>query len=489
MKHTGFFKTFLEDVVNLNSVRLTLLDDSVEAIKSFIRASDWEPRVRGFLPQGSWAHKTIIRPLDGSAFDADILVRVDAVEGWEAKDYVNALRAEFRTSSIYKDKASSSSHCVTITYAGQRKIDIAPLVIDRQGYASQEVCNRNANAFQDSEPKAYTDWIQQRNGYSGGNTFRKVTRLLKYLRDTKRTFKCPSVLLTTLLGDRITYLDQGTENFDDTPTALQTVMGRLDDYLQRNPTRPLVGNPSMMSEDLGALLSQDEYSNFRNFVNKYRGWIDDAVGEDDTTASIEAWQKIFGDKFGTNTVAKAVAGISGGITDLTEATSIVTRLMSSVAEHPDSLVEYVRDFGVRVLPSFFSKPKHMQTPPWPQAVGTPEEVFVSAKRHSAKDVHDGRSIASGDALNARGGLWFEARLWAGAPIDTTTHRIQWRITNTGRVAMAIRAGRGDFYSSDNGTRRWESLKYRGVHLAEVFVLRRRDDAIVATSKPFYVVVE
>ena len=75
MKHTGLFKTFLSDVVDLNADRLSKLDASVEAIKNFIRASDWDPKVKGFANQGSWAQKTIIRPIAGSPFDADILVR------------------------------------------------------------------------------------------------------------------------------------------------------------------------------------------------------------------------------------------------------------------------------------------------------------------------------------------------------------------------------------------------------------------------------
>lgn len=480
MKHTGLFKTFLDDVVNLNTKRLALLDGSVDAIKGFIRSSDWEPAVKGFLPQGSWAHRTIIKPIDNAPFDADLIVRVAPVDGWEAKDYINKLRAVFRASSTYKDKVSSFSHCVTITYAGDRKIDIAPLVIDRQGGTSEEVCNKSTNDFEDSAPKGYTDWFNERNGYSGKNSFRKVTRLVKYLRDIKRTFTCPSVLLTTLLGYRITYLDKNSAAFADTPTALQTVMARLDDLLQANESKPEVPNPSMDSENFADLWTDDQYANFRNFVHKYRGWIDEAIDETDFNESIKAWQRIFGDEFGKGVTTKLA-------TSLTEATVSVRSLLNSAAAHSERLVEMVRDFGTSILPASFNRPPHLQDPTWSRATDASIGIYVTARFRPHKNASEERVVKPGEVLPAYGGLWFEARLWAGAPIPDG-YRVQWRITNTGVAAITLRQGRGGFYAPTTDHRRWEELRYRGVHIAEAFLIRWSDDKIVGQSDPFHVVI-
>ncbi len=98
MKHTALFKIFMDGVVDLNTTRLGQLESSVEAIKTFIRDSNWEPRVRSFLAQGSWAQRTIIKPIAGSPFDADILVRVSHVDGWEPRDYLNNRRQVFSES-------------------------------------------------------------------------------------------------------------------------------------------------------------------------------------------------------------------------------------------------------------------------------------------------------------------------------------------------------------------------------------------------------
>jgi hypothetical protein len=88
VKLVSLFDDFLKSTVNLNQTRIDLLENSIVALKTFVRGSDWEPRRRGFEEQGSWAHGTIIRPVDGGEFDADLLVMVDPVEGWTAADYV-----------------------------------------------------------------------------------------------------------------------------------------------------------------------------------------------------------------------------------------------------------------------------------------------------------------------------------------------------------------------------------------------------------------
>ena len=69
MKHVDLFNDFLKDVVNLNDTRVSELEKSTEAIKDAVRASDWKPRIKGWMAQGSWAHKTIIKPVDQGEFN------------------------------------------------------------------------------------------------------------------------------------------------------------------------------------------------------------------------------------------------------------------------------------------------------------------------------------------------------------------------------------------------------------------------------------
>lgn len=69
------------------------------------------------------------------------------------------------------------------------------------------------------------------------------------------------------------------------------------------------------------------------------------------------------------------------------------------------------------------------------------------------------------------------------------YKVQWRVTNTDKVASLAGALRGEFYPSDTGTSRSEGLEYRGVHFVEAFLIRNRDSRLVGQSDPFYVVIE
>ena len=165
MKHVNIFNDFLKNKVNLNDTRVTDLENSIDAIKNAVRGSDWTPHISGWMAHGSWAHKTIIRPVDKGEFDADLIVFVEHVEGWSAATYIEELYKALRANGTYKDKVSRSSHCVTISYANDKKIDIAPCVTNRTFLNQLEVCNRTQDQFQRTEPKQYTEWLVGKNGY------------------------------------------------------------------------------------------------------------------------------------------------------------------------------------------------------------------------------------------------------------------------------------------------------------------------------------
>lgn len=86
-------------------------------------------------------------------------------------------------------------------------------------------------------------------------------------------------------------------------------------------------------------------------------------------------------------------------------------------------------------------------------------------------------------------LLFTAVTSAGLPFSANEFRVEWRITNTDLAAYNAKSLRGDFYPSDSAGTRWEQLQYRGVHLAEAFVIRKRDEALLGKTEPFRVVID
>lgn len=482
MKHVDLFNEFLLDTVNLNATRVKDLEKSISAIKDAVRSSDWEPHLNGWMAHGSWAHKTIIRPIDAGEFDADLIVFVEHVQGWTAATYIDELYGAFRANPIYKEKANRSSHCVTISYANDKKIDVAPCLTNRTN--ALEVCNRTTNQFEQTEPRQYTDWLVTQNDYSGSNSFRKVTRLVKYLRDIKESFTCSSVLFTTLLGHCISSVDKDSAEFADTPTALRTVFGRLDELLQSYPQKPRVPNPFLTTEDFAtAWKTEEQYSNFRDKIHTYRGWIDDAFNEQNRSESIAKWRRVFGEDF-----AKSVSIEEGKSVSKAIVASVRTTISEAVHFTGD-LVDAIKRFGARVLPATFDKKPYMEAPKWPRS-GTNMSLSIRADLHRSKyGTQRVGPVSSLEPLQPGYYLHFRAVTNTGMTFDPSLYRVMWRVTNTDEAAAQAGQLRGGFEKPETDNSRWESLQYRGVHLVEAFVVSRRTNSIVGQSPAFRVMIE
>ncbi|MGV4877956.1 nucleotide-binding domain-containing protein [Acetobacter indonesiensis] len=131
---------------------------------------------------------------------------------------------------------------------------------------------------------------------------------------------------------------------------------------------------------------------------------------------------------------------------------------------------------------------HLQSPTWQNAEHVSRNVQVFAEYCSSQYSITRHRISSGEALPPRGGLWFDVRVNKFQTVPNDCY-VRWRITNTGAVAMALNKGRGGFEKPIDAYRRWESLEYRGVHMAEAFIIRKADNRLVGFSDPFYVVIQ
>lgn len=477
MKLHEHFRVFLVDHVNLNATRLSRLEDSIVAVENAVRALAWGPKIVSFAHQGSWAHETIIKPQAGQPFDADLLVFVEAKEGWAPKDYVNELATKLGRLPAYEEKVRRFSHCATIEYAGERKIDVAPCVVNRLYTGQYEVCNRIADRFEASAPTAYTEWVKAKNGVAGGNDLKKVTRLLKYMRDIKGNFTCPSFLLTTLMGLQVYESDRGSAQFEDLTTTLKTLVGRLDDWLQARPTVPTVPNPKLPQENQAGGWEQAQYANFRDKVNLYRGWIDDAYAEQDRDESIGKWQRVFGENFAAGEAKQAAERVSE--------TSAGGALVLGGAFQ--DLVEKVKALGAKAVPAKLRQLPHVRRPTWRRA-SDHYSIRVSAVLRTGQYGSNIRAVQSAELLQPDYWVRFTATGTTGIPF-TDDYTVQWRVANTDKVASRAGALRGEYYASDEGSSRSERLQYRGVHFVEAFLIRKRDNRLVGQSEPFYVVIE
>ncbi len=480
-KLAAAFEKFLTEEVNLNKSRIYTLTERVENIQTFLNNSGWKAPIVRYSSQGSWAHKTIIKPPGERGFDADLVVFVKPVNGWTAKDYVLSLRDVFAGSGIYKDKASLHTRCVALEYSGDFSIDVVPCVVNRPGSATTyEVCNRTDDAFEATDSEAYTRWLEDRNSWVGSHKLQEVIRLLKYLRDIKVTFSCKSILMTTLIGERININDVLTQNsnFGDVPTALRTLVGRLDDYLQARPKLHDVCNPVLPSENFVRHWDADRYSNFRDMINKYRGWIDEAYEESDEAESTMKWQRIFGDEFNK--------GATTAVAKFDE--SALVPIPANALTFQDA-VQSVRNAGRAILANVRAVVPWMKSPPWRMA--SQAQVVVRATSHKDRTGKNPiQPVQTGQMLAPGLEVLFEAITPNGIPYSSAKDfNVQWQVVNTDRAAFRDNDLRGGFYRSDKRGVRWESTKYRGIHWIEAFVVRKRDRVCIGRSGRFFVVIE
>lgn len=293
MKHKQFCDNFLKEEVNLNPSRLDRLNSSVKAVSEYLsqNLSSYVKVER----QGSYALKTIIRPAkDGQEYDADLLLYMKYDGDQKPKDYIDDLYRCLADNKIYSEKARRNTRCVTLDYAGDFHLDIVPCIKGRDG--EQYICNKETNEFEPTDGTGYRDWFNDRTRITHGN-LKRVTRLLKYMRDHKGNFTAKSILLTTLIGKAVINEDD-SENFKSIPDALKTVMNRINDFLQEKPEIPNIVNPVMRDEDFTRHWDQKKYAHFRSLFNTYTHKVNEACDSKDHDDSIEKWRSLFGDGFG-----------------------------------------------------------------------------------------------------------------------------------------------------------------------------------------------
>lgn len=452
MKFERQFHEFLANKVNLNATRLTQLEDRVGTITRAVTNSDeFKPQVITTHKQGSWAHRTIIRPQRGREFDADFLLEIEEQEGWEPKEYISKVRSVLNGNASYTGKVSSKTRCVRVNYAGDCHVDVVPYVIRSNG---GQIINRAENDFEPSNPTGFSEWYRERNDLTGGHLKRAI-RLVKYLRDIKSTFSVKSVILTTLLGNRVSVLRALGKEYSDLPTALSTLMGDLADYLDQHPTTP----PSVLdpSDSAGQRVFDHRWdpATYPNFVKQVRYYADkiaEALAEDDRATSMGLWRDVFGDAFGEGLKREAAA--------------LATVAKAATFRAP-------REQFIDELPFRFPVVDPLPATAHIRASIVPKDGFRKQDELAAR----GHQVERGRELV------FKVGHDATATRPTTVY---WKVRN--RDGEAWRAGdlRGEI-RKDNGSRQLrEQTKYRGSHYVEAYVVQ--DGRCIAVARCPVVIV-
>ncbi|WP_319446901.1 MULTISPECIES: SMODS domain-containing nucleotidyltransferase [unclassified Mycobacterium] len=453
------FHAFLDSTVNLKQYRLEQLDARVTAItNAFIKDAEMGERYKEHLPQGSWAHRTIINPVsDYDQFDADILLHLEQNPDWndDPKRYLQQVRSVFKRSSTYKDKLVRKNRCVRISYANDCHVDVVPAITLDDG--RQVIVCYGDNVFEDTNPVGFADWMRERDDITGGQ-LRRVIRLLKWLRDFKNTFSCPSVILTVMLGGRVHFWN--TEStYSDVPSALVHLLEALDVWLATYPGSPPLDDPSCPGVSFSHRWDDPVIiANFKLKIADYARWAREAYdlqGVDDAGA-LQAWQRLFGSEFAADEVKEARSQIVAAkvIQDLSRRT---TTLRGTEIAMGEQFIENRYTIG----PLRYS--------------ATIEAKVRGSLRQSLLRLR--RVVGRGQRLR------FHLRTDTPEPYE-----VMWKVRNRGPDAARIPGGlRGQITQGGNVSRNVqdESTSYRGTHYVEAYVVQ---DGIVVASDHHEVVI-
>ena len=285
----------LRNEVNLNQSRLDRLETAVGGVTDYLK--DNLTGYQTMERQGSYASRTLIKPVDDNGeYDADIQIVMNPNPKWDPKDYVLEINRTLARNKTYADKLRLKTRCVTIDYAGDFHLDVVPRVTND---GKHFVCNRIDNKFEETDGNGYREWFNEKNRITSGN-LKRVVRLLKYLRDHKNSFTAKSILLTTLAGGAIKASDEGTVAVSTVADTLETVLSRMNDYLQQHPDMPTIENPVLSTEDFNRHWDQRKYANFKNRVRSYAQTAKQAQAEPSAEKAIKLWQELLGDRFGVS---------------------------------------------------------------------------------------------------------------------------------------------------------------------------------------------
>jgi Second Messenger Oligonucleotide or Dinucleotide Synthetase domain len=183
MKLHSYFKNFLDDTVNLDDARIEKLNKRVDAMSSFLRGHEaFGEFFIDVIAQGSYAQRTIIKPVGTREYDVDVLLSMKEHPDRTPAQYTQELYKAFEASGRYKGMAHRRTRCVYIGYADPFHVDVVPYV-----EARKDITNNKTDDWEHTDPEGFTAWLETKTRATGGR-LPAILRMLKYLRDTKTTF-------------------------------------------------------------------------------------------------------------------------------------------------------------------------------------------------------------------------------------------------------------------------------------------------------------
>lgn len=305
------FKKFYDDI-QLSPSEMTRLKGARDALRAKARKYFCEklnkPQPK-FYQQGSFALRTIIKPIDGEVDIDDGLylqdLPVNRVD-WPKTEYVrkNVIDAvDNHTEKGVEDKPS----CIRVIYANDYHVDIPVYgICNGRIYLAR----KGSDQWVESDPKKVVDWFRGKLN-EHGEQFRRVISYMKAWKDFKG-LDFPSIIITFLVGISFVKYDRDDSCLLD---SVSSIIFHLENYSQIN-------NPA--DEGSGENLLQrwtlEEKQKLIGHLKEMRKMLTEAIGSLSVDEAAKLLLSLFGDRFPMR--------ISGSTESRTDRTKTITEAPS-----------------------------------------------------------------------------------------------------------------------------------------------------------------
>ncbi len=285
--------SFLSKII-LGKSKEDQLRTSRDALRTKIRNFLKEKKVKDirFYRQGSYAHHTIINPLDGD-YDIDDGVYMDLTE----------IQNEPSTQTIHNwIKEAAKGHtqqdpqdkeaCIRAKFKQGYHVDLPAYKVERDDDNDDETyyLAKKQAGWEESNPRAMTDWFQEQTKANS----EQLHRLVKYFKAWKdfRTLKTKTKLPSGLTLTILTCQEFQSDIRDDISfyETAKKILSRLEDD-------DAIWKPYEPTENMRDYLSDTQFDHFLDELERLIDKGGKAIDEEDAEKAAKQWQKVLGDRF------------------------------------------------------------------------------------------------------------------------------------------------------------------------------------------------
>ncbi|MCK8604375.1 CBASS cGAMP synthase [Desulfoferrobacter suflitae] len=279
--------------ISLSSQKEDQLRTSRDALREKIRAYLKEKGIKDtrFYRQGSYAHRTMISPLNCD-YDIDDGVYMDLSDFKEEPStrtihtwILEAVENHTQTPPVDKEP------CVRAIFKAGYQVDLPAYKIEERGDENENYfLAKKTSGWFESDPKAMTRWFQDQIKQKS----EQLRRLVKYFkgwrdyRSTKNPTKLPSGLTLTILACE-QYLSDPRDDISFTETA-RSILARLR-------LSDAIWKPYHPTENMRDYLSDRQFDHFINELEKLVATGDEAIEKKSAPKAAQKWQKVLGERF------------------------------------------------------------------------------------------------------------------------------------------------------------------------------------------------